>query len=104
MYSACIIQQTLFIHYTPSLSVFPSMLHPGEVAASRGGGGGGGGGGGVGGMPERCRFWPNCRKADSCPFHHPSAQCRYNTDNTMFISYTLSSSIAMWLRDQCNGI
>ncbi|CAI8010503.1 Zinc finger CCCH domain-containing protein 14, partial [Geodia barretti] len=33
--------------------------------------------GGGSGMPERCRFWPNCKKADSCPFHHPSAKCRY---------------------------
>jgi len=27
-------------------------------------------------MPERCRFWPNCKNGDSCPYHHPSAPCK----------------------------
>ena len=33
-------------------------------------------GGRGGGLPERCRFWPNCKNGDSCPYHHPSAHCK----------------------------
>ena len=32
---------------------------------------------GKGGLSERCRFWPNCKNGDSCPFHHPTVPCRY---------------------------
>ncbi|XP_003386363.2 PREDICTED: zinc finger CCCH domain-containing protein 14-like [Amphimedon queenslandica] len=31
---------------------------------------------GKGGLSERCRFWPNCKNGDSCPFHHPTVPCR----------------------------
>lgn len=26
---------------------------------------------------ERCKFWPNCKNGDECPFHHPSVQCKF---------------------------
>ena len=26
--------------------------------------------------PERCRFWPNCKTGDSCPFVHPTQPCK----------------------------
>ena len=29
------------------------------------------------GLSERCKFWPNCKNGDSCPFHHPTVPCRY---------------------------
>ena len=28
------------------------------------------------GLPERCRFWPNCKNGDTCPFHHPTVPCK----------------------------
>ena len=28
------------------------------------------------GMPERCKFWPNCKKGDTCPYYHPKTPCR----------------------------
>ncbi|XP_065912276.1 zinc finger CCCH domain-containing protein 14-like [Dysidea avara] len=27
-------------------------------------------------MPERCRYWPNCKNGDICPYHHPSIPCK----------------------------
>ena len=35
-----------------------------------------------GGMPERCRFWPNCKNGDSCPYLHPKTPCRFDRANT----------------------
>ena len=32
-----------------------------------------------GGMPERCRFWPNCKNGDSCPYLHPKTPCRLDS-------------------------
>lgn len=29
-----------------------------------------------GGMTERCKFWPNCKNGDTCPYHHPTIPCR----------------------------
>ena len=29
-----------------------------------------------GGLSERCKFWPNCKNGDSCPYHHPTVPCR----------------------------
>ncbi|KAL5474839.1 hypothetical protein EMCRGX_G026859 [Ephydatia muelleri] len=29
-----------------------------------------------GGSLERCRFWPNCKNGDTCPYLHPSVACR----------------------------
>ncbi|EYB98714.1 hypothetical protein Y032_0129g1515 [Ancylostoma ceylanicum] len=26
-------------------------------------------------IPERCRFWPNCRQGESCAYTHPTKQC-----------------------------
>ena len=28
------------------------------------------------GMPEKCKFWPNCKNGDDCPYFHPSTPCR----------------------------
>ena len=59
------------------------------------------------GMPERCRFWPNCKKGDSCPFHHPSAQCRYVIQcSCMMVSsaqcrYVIQCSCMMVSSAQC---
>ena len=52
-----------------------------------------------GGMPERCRFWPNCKNGDSCPYHHPSAQCRYASTMLMYIvfMYTYMNTIRTWV-------
>ena len=25
---------------------------------------------------DRCRFWPNCKHGDSCPYLHPSVACK----------------------------
>ncbi|XP_042208711.1 zinc finger CCCH domain-containing protein 14-like isoform X2 [Homarus americanus] len=25
---------------------------------------------------ERCRFWPLCKAGESCPYHHPTVQCK----------------------------
>lgn len=36
---------------------------------------------------ERCRFWPDCRNEDVCPFYHPSKPC------TAFPN--------CWYRDKC---
>ena len=33
-----------------------------------------------GGLPERCRFWPNCKNGDSCPYHHPTVPCKLFPD------------------------
>ena len=27
-------------------------------------------------VPERCRYWPNCKNGDICPYHHPSIPCK----------------------------
>ncbi|MEE6526333.1 hypothetical protein FKM82_026932 [Ascaphus truei] len=27
-------------------------------------------------VPERCKFWPACKNADGCVFHHPTAPCK----------------------------
>uniref|UniRef100_A0A8C5R944 Zinc finger CCCH domain-containing protein 14 n=1 Tax=Leptobrachium leishanense TaxID=445787 RepID=A0A8C5R944_9ANUR len=27
-------------------------------------------------IKERCRYWPACKNADSCPYHHPTAPCK----------------------------
>jgi len=27
-------------------------------------------------IPERCRYWPNCKNGDICPYHHPSIPCK----------------------------
>ena len=26
--------------------------------------------------PERCKFWPQCKNGDQCPFHHPTVPCK----------------------------
>lgn len=36
---------------------------------------------------DRCRFWPDCRNEDVCPFHHPAKPC------TTFPN--------CWYRDKC---
>jgi hypothetical protein len=28
-------------------------------------------------LPPRCQFWPNCRNASACKFHHPTELCRF---------------------------
>ena len=33
-------------------------------------------GGGSRALGERCRFWPNCKNGDTCPYHHPTIPCR----------------------------
>ena len=25
---------------------------------------------------DRCKFWPECKNGDSCPFYHPTVTCR----------------------------
>ena len=32
---------------------------------------------GKGGSLERCRFWPNCKNGDTCPYLHPTVPCRW---------------------------
>lgn len=29
---------------------------------------------------ERCRYWPNCKRGDSCPYHHPTVPCKLFPD------------------------
>ena len=39
-------------------------------------------------MAERCKFWPNCKNGDTCPFHHPTVPCRY-----VCVSYLLVGGV-----------
>ena len=25
---------------------------------------------------EKCKFWPDCKNGDDCPFYHPTVTCR----------------------------
>lgn len=26
---------------------------------------------------EKCKFWPDCKNGDDCPFYHPTVTCRW---------------------------
>ena len=32
-------------------------------------------------VQEKCKFWPECKNGDSCPFYHPTVACRWFTGN-----------------------
>lgn len=42
----------------------------GEGEGSRGGSG----------LPERCRYWPNCKNGEGCEYHHPTVPCKLFPD------------------------